>query len=98
MSSPRTYVSEVMDAIAEETGFTDAFRLRLYALLALAKGADTTPEDVHGAWVLWMVERNSRHRLLVPFDQLPSGVQELERSTVEAIHKVAKRLCAAGSE
>ena len=43
---------------------------RLYALLALVKGTETTREDVHNAWTVWMIEIDGSHDALTPFDRL----------------------------
>lgn len=66
--------------------------LRLYTLLALVKGSDTTLEDVHDAWAIWQQTTDATHRSLVPFDQLTQEVQELDRPYTEAIHRAVARL------
>ena len=54
------------EVVADDDGADDLFRL--YGLLALAKGIDTTAEDVHNAWVVWMVQRGGQdHQSLRPF-------------------------------
>lgn len=63
---------------------------RLYALLALAKGLDTTAEDVHNAWSIWMLEKDPEHSSIVPFGQLDSDVQQEDLPFLRAIHDVAK--------
>ena len=66
--------------------------LRLYTLLVLVKGVNTSLEDVHDAWAVWRQTTNVTHRSLVPFDQLTQEVQELDRPYVEAIHRAAGRV------
>ena len=60
--------------MADENGADDLFRL--YGLLALAKGLDTTAEDVHNAWVGWMVRRGEDRRSLRPFVELRAETQD----------------------
>lgn len=63
--------------------------LRHYTLLVLSKGANTTMEDVHDAWTAWMVTVRPDHKSLIPFNELPSEIQEYDREKTEIIHKVA---------
>lgn len=60
---------------------------RLYALLALTKGKDTTAEDVHDAWSTWKVSEDPYHKSLIPFDELTKEVQEMDEPYVKYIHK-----------
>ncbi len=46
--------------------------MRLYALLALSKGATATAEDVHNAWAVWMSSKEADHPSLKPFEELPA--------------------------
>lgn len=62
-----------------------------YAVLLLAKGGATTPEDVHNAWVAWMLDREEVHESMVPFSNLPADTQEEDSPFTEAIHQVARR-------
>jgi hypothetical protein len=66
--------------------------MRLYALLALAKGPGVSSEDVHDAWSVWMTIQGEGHESLVPFDQLPRDVRRLDDVYVEAIRAVASEL------
>ena len=65
---------------------------RMYAVLLLAKGKDVTREDVHNAWVAWMLSRGEHHESMVPFTDLPPGTQAEDSPFVVAIHTVAERL------
>jgi hypothetical protein len=91
-----TYIDDlagrVEDAIpAELRPREDAQRLyRLYALLVLIKGPDVTAEDVHDAWAVWMTERHSDHRSLVPFAELDQRIQESDQPFVDSIRQVAR--------
>jgi hypothetical protein len=58
---------------------------RLYALLALVKGAETTREDVHNAWIVWMVEIDGDHDALTPFADLSEEQREQDQPFLEAI-------------
>ena len=67
-----TYLREIAAEIQREVGRdglpdTDTTALfDLYALLALTVGANTTPRDVHHAWVVWMLFRGEAHGSMVP--------------------------------
>lgn len=63
---------------------------RLYAVLARAKGAATTPEDVHDAWSAWQAGRTANHRSLVPFSDLEPHVRRMDDPYVAAIHAAAR--------
>lgn len=56
-----------------------------YALLLRAKGSEVTAQDVHDAWVTWMVVRDPTHPSLVPFDELPPEVQSEDLPFLKAI-------------
>jgi hypothetical protein len=65
---------------------------RLYALLVLTRGTETTLEDVHDAWSVWMAEQGEDHESLVPFADLDRDTQLEDRVYMEAIHSVARNL------
>lgn len=61
-----------------------------YAVLALAKGAETTSADVHEAWSAWATVRyGGTHQSLVPFDRLKPEIQAYDDLYRDAIHAVA---------
>jgi len=64
---------------------------RLYALLALAKGASVHAVDVHNAWAVWMQERDPEHASIKPFEALDVATQASDDPFVEAIRSVAGR-------
>lgn len=64
--------------------------LRLYAVLCLIKGVETTMKDVHDAWSAWTSPTDPNHRSLVPFDELTKKVQDYDQPYVDAIRAVAK--------
>lgn len=91
------YIDEVAGAIRRQVpveqfpnaeGVDDLFRL--YGLLALTKGTETTAEDVHDAWAVWMVQRGEAHRSVRPFAQLDGETQDEDRPFVEAIHAACR--------
>jgi hypothetical protein len=65
---------------------------RLYALLALSKGATVNATDVHNAWAAWMQERHPDHRSIRPFEELDPETQAADEPFVDAIRAVAERL------
>lgn len=62
-----------------------------YAVLLLARGAEVTREDVHNAWVAWMLSRGEKHESLVPFAELPPETQAEDSPFVLAIRTVARQ-------
>lgn len=63
---------------------------RLYAVLLLAKDSEVTHEDVHNAWVAWMLNKGEYHPSLVPFEELDTQTQAEDSPFVEAIRDVAR--------
>jgi hypothetical protein len=63
--------------------------LLLYAILAHAKGRDTTAEDVHDAWTAWMLLCGEDHESMRPFSELSPEVQAEDLPFLRAIHQVA---------
>lgn len=82
------YVQGALDALNKRTDVPPELA-RLYALLALVKGEDTTLEDVHDAWAIWANIDRPHHKSLVPFDMLTEDVQELDEPYRHAIVQVA---------
>ena len=76
------------EVAADDDGADDLFRL--YGLLALVKGIHTTAEDVHSAWVVWMVQRGEDHQALRPFAELSAEIQDRDRPFVAAIHATCR--------
>jgi hypothetical protein len=85
------YVQEVQEALAAKLGLDPELR-KLYALLVLVKGEETSLEDVHDAWSIWCNIDRPTHRSLIPFDQLTPKVQELDRLYMEVIHEVSREI------
>lgn len=63
--------------------------LDLYTLLAVARGTDTTLEDVHDAWAVWRNKTEPQHHSLIPFSMLTEKIQKYDRPYQEAIHAAA---------
>ena len=61
-----------------------------YAVLLLAKGEDVTLQDVHNAWVAWMLGKGEQHESMIPFEQLQSETQDEDLPFVNAIREVAR--------
>ena len=64
---------------------------RLYAVLALTKGAETTAEDVHNAWSAWMTQLRKSHPSVRPFDELGPDTQKEDLPFVAAIRAASER-------
>ncbi|WP_433520110.1 DUF7701 domain-containing protein (plasmid) [Nonomuraea sp. CA-143628] len=92
------YVTPIIEALKAEMDIDSSLLARLYALLVLSKGSETTMEDVHDAWSLWFEAGDGRrdHRSLVPFGQLPLQVQEYDRKYMNVIHRVAREYAGDG--
>lgn len=87
---PGNYVDDLADDIGREApAECPRELLRIYAVLALAKGTGVTDEDVHNAWAAWRAGTDPGHRALVPFDELPAAEQNLDRAWAKAIRTVA---------
>jgi len=63
---------------------------RLYALLVLVRGEETSLKDVHDAWSTWMVAEQPNHPALLPFNDLRPEQQEQDRPYLEAIHRASR--------
>jgi hypothetical protein len=63
--------------------------LDLYTLLVLVKGDAVTLEDVHDAWAVWASPIQPEHRSIIPFAELSTEIQELDRTYAEAIARTA---------
>ena len=64
---------------------------RAYAVLLLAKGEEVTREDVHNAWVAWMLDKGEAHESLVPFAELSAKTQAEDSPFMVAVREVARR-------
>jgi hypothetical protein len=81
--------ARVPDALVPEpTDEPDAL-FRLYALLALTTGKETTCENVHDAWCAWMLNRGESHESIVPFSELDRKTKREDQPFVDAIRAVA---------
>ena len=65
--------------------------LRYYAVLALAVGSSIRAEDVHNAWVSWMIARDPDHPALVPYGQLDPETAIQDEPFVRAIRSVVAK-------
>lgn len=74
--------------LPEESDLSELFRL--YALLARVKGERVTSEDVHDAWVLWMLREDPQHSSIKPFNELGPSTRREDSPFVDAIRAVAK--------
>lgn len=90
MKSNQNYLDACADRIGQRVGMSltdpvEAEILRLYAVLAFAKGKDTTREDVHDAWAAWTAKHRPGHPALVPFAMLDADAQAKDQLYVDAI-------------
>jgi len=64
---------------------------RMYAVLLLAKGEEVTREDVHNAWVAWMLDRGETHESMVPFAELSAETQAEDSPYMIAVRTMARQ-------
>jgi hypothetical protein len=83
------YVDEIASQLGQKLPDCPIDLLRLYALLVLVKGVNTSLEDVHDAWAAWRCVTRPDHPSLVPFYQLKPEVQELDGKYRDAIMAVS---------
>lgn len=93
--STGSYLDQIAQRIGNNCGMSlaikdDATLLRIYAVLCLATGEETTCEDVHNAWVA--AKGASPHRSAVPFFDLDYSTQKLDEPFRLAIIDVAREL------
>ena len=91
-----TYLDDIANSIKRSVppdllpdGDTHAL-FRLYALLALVKGAEVTQEDVHHAWTAWKLEHDPNHPSVRPFAALDESTRSSDEPFAEAIRAVAR--------
>ena len=92
-----TYIDAVATEVARGVGDfyddlepSDQMLYRIYAVLALSTGENTTLEHVHDAWSAWRAYTMPNHKFIVWFKDLPESVQELDRPYAEAIQAAAR--------
>ena len=90
------YLSVITGRLAAKLPGCPTDLLRMYALLVLTTGTETTLENVHDAWSTWRDATRPDHPSLVPFAELAPDVQELDRKYADAIREVAERHNAEG--
>jgi hypothetical protein len=85
------YIEDLGRKIFECTGDIkyDQDLYSIYALLALSTGINTTNENVHDAWSVWATQLCMNHKSLIPYDELPPDIQDLDTQYRNAIQKVA---------
>lgn len=93
-----TYVDDVRTALLYELPGISTQLLDLYTLVALMKGSRVTPEDVHHAWSVWTRQHEPEHIFMLPFDELPPDVLEMDKPYVDAIKAVAAKVLDAPRE
>ena len=95
-----TYVEKAREALVEQLpGLAREDRsglLDLYTVLVLIRGEGTTLEHVHDAWSVWMSRTRPDHRSIIPFGELATEVQEMDRKYAEAIQETARRVSGKG--
>jgi hypothetical protein len=65
---------------------------RLYAVLVLVKGEETTPADVHHAWAAWKAERDPANPNIRPFLELDGPTRAADEPFAAAVREVASQI------
>lgn len=92
-----TYLEEVAQEIRDSVpggvlpGEDTTALFLVYAVLLLAKGEHVSAEDVHNAWVGWMVGQGRPHESTVPAADLTPETLAKDLPFVTAIRTVARR-------
>lgn len=73
-----------------ENGLDDLFDI--YAVLALAKSASVTDEDVHNAWSAWATKYDSTNSSIIPYSELSQEIKIADRKFTIAIRNIASTL------
>lgn len=89
-----SYIREVADQIRARTSDDGGHELLylVYAVLALTKGDEVTPSDVHDAWCAVAEFEGSAASELVPFDQLPERMKRRDAPFAAAVRDTARGL------
>jgi hypothetical protein len=83
--------SDIRSRLSDDQIPSDSDELfRLYAVLSLSRGITVTDADVHAGWVAWASTRERDHPSLVPYAELPSDAQMIDRPHRDAIRAVAR--------
>lgn len=85
-----TYAADIVRALGKLIPDCDPDLLRLYALLVLTTGEDTTLENVHDAWALARLATRPDHPDLVPFADLAPAIQAYDKPYQDAIRETAR--------
>lgn len=64
----------------------------IYAVLALAKRDKVTNEDVHNAWVAWMMTIDDNHESLVKYAELSDSTKKEDNIYLSAIKEAVKSI------
>lgn len=92
------YIDEIAERIYlvnDPTGEISAEDMelhRIYAVLALTRGENTSRQDVHNAWSAWAASWQPAHGSLVPFWRLKLETQMSDQPYVDAIRTVAREM------
>jgi hypothetical protein len=89
------YAERYIDAILAKMSTPDFELAKLYGLLAMTTGVNTTKKNVHDAWTIWESNReggDSNHRSAIRFDELSQKVQDYDEKYMIWIHEVAREL------
>jgi len=88
-----TYIQEIAKIVKERCHISDDKLANIYALLCVTTGINTTNENVHDAWVLWIQETKlDHHKSAIPYNQLSKTVQDLDTPFRDAIREISAEI------
>lgn len=99
MSYLESLAKEIQQAVSGDALPTDdtSNLFLMYAVVLLARGEEASREDVHNAWVAWMITKGEQHESMVPFAELPRSTQDEDSPFVIAIRTVARNRSISGN-
>lgn len=90
------YIDEVREELAKHVKVGRGL-MRVYSVLVMAKGEETTLKDVHDAWAVnindnWNKAKLGDHWSVIPFKQLNPETQVKDQEFVDGIRETARIL------
>jgi hypothetical protein len=90
------YIDEVKHELANHIKVGKGL-MRVYSVLVLTKGEETTLKDVHDVWAVninenWDTDKLGDHWSVITFDQLSPETQAKDQGYVDGIRETARIL------
>jgi predicted lipase len=88
--SERNYVQAIIDDLKSLLMGSPEEEVRMYALVVMNEGLNSTLEHVHNAWATYRATNGHSYIDAIPFNQLSTDVQEINATALDAVHTVAR--------